>query len=129
MQEIRQPEAIDRGQFELVYRRYGTLVWRRARKILADDQLAWDVCQEVFIRLLRTGRTWDTPSPVGWLFRATTCLGLFNTVCSSTLVRVSLPDGAARLVAVATEAYPLAVSPDSLRVAIASPWGIYVQVL
>jgi RNA polymerase sigma-70 factor, ECF subfamily len=73
-------QEIDRSELELVYRRYGTLVWRRARKILADDQLAWDVCQEVFIRLLRTGRTWDTPSPVGWLFRVTThcCLNLIR---------------------------------------------------
>jgi hypothetical protein len=60
---------------------------------------------------------------------ATTCLGLFDTVCSSTLFRVSLPDGAARPVAVANQAYPLAVSPDNSRVAIASPSGIYVQTL
>jgi RNA polymerase sigma-70 factor, ECF subfamily len=80
MGERNKPKPIDRSELDLLYRRYGALVLRRARGILADEQLAHDVCQEIFIQLLRTGRGWDTPSPVGWLYRATTnhCLNLIR---------------------------------------------------
>jgi len=73
-------QPIDRAELDLLYRRYGAMVLRRARRILADEQLAHDVCQDVFVQLLRTGRGWDAPSPVGWLFRVTTnhCLNLIR---------------------------------------------------
>jgi RNA polymerase sigma-70 factor (ECF subfamily) len=63
-----------------IYRRYGALVFRRARRILADEQLARDVCHDVFVQLLRLGGTWQTPSRIGWLFRTTTncCLNLIR---------------------------------------------------
>lgn len=72
--------AISRGEMEDVYRRYGAMVLRRARRILADDQLAHDACQDVFLQLLRLGQGWKTPSQVGWLFRTTTncCLNLIR---------------------------------------------------
>jgi DNA-directed RNA polymerase specialized sigma24 family protein len=72
--------AIGRDELEVIYRRYGALVLRRARRILADEQLAHDVCQDVFVQLLRQGGEWETPSPIGWLFRTTTncCLNLIR---------------------------------------------------
>ena len=39
---------------EALYRRYGPLVFRRARTLLGSDEAAWDVVQEVFIRALRS---------------------------------------------------------------------------
>jgi DNA-directed RNA polymerase specialized sigma24 family protein len=72
--------AISRSEMEDIFRRYGAMVLRRARRILADDQLAHDVCQDVFVQLLRLGGSWATPSRVGWLFRTTTncCLNLIR---------------------------------------------------
>ena len=80
MGDVDQRKAITRSEMEEIYRRYGALVLRRARRILADDQLAHDVCQDVFVQLLRLGGTWETPSRVGWLFRTTTncCLNLIR---------------------------------------------------
>lgn len=72
--------ALDRDDLDRLYRQYGALVLRRARRILADEQLAQDVCQDVFIQLLRTGNSWEVPSRIGWLFRTTTncCLNLIR---------------------------------------------------
>ncbi len=80
MEEDGTPRALDRGDMDRLYRQYGGLVFRRARKILADEQLAKDVCQDVFVQLLRTGTTWELPSRIGWLYRTTTncCLNLIR---------------------------------------------------
>lgn len=71
---------LERGEVDALYRRYAGLVLRRARRILGDDQLARDICQDVFVQLVRAGGTWDTPSAVGWLYRTTThcCLNLIR---------------------------------------------------
>jgi RNA polymerase sigma-70 factor (ECF subfamily) len=80
MEDVGQKKALTRSEMEDIYRRYGALVLRRARRILADEQLAHDVCQDVFVQLLRLGGSWETPSRVGWLFRTTTncCLNLIR---------------------------------------------------
>jgi RNA polymerase sigma-70 factor (ECF subfamily) len=69
----------DRQAFERLYQRYGTFVFRRARRLLGDEQLARDVSQEVFLRVLGDP-VWDPPSPVGWLCTTTTncCLNLLR---------------------------------------------------
>jgi hypothetical protein len=72
----------------------------------------------------------STPPVLGFmLVWARTCLGLYNTVCSYSLLRVDLTDATARTVAVAAHEYPVAVSPDNQRIAIAGPAGIYVKSL
>jgi hypothetical protein len=72
----------------------------------------------------------STPPVLGFmLVWARTCLGLYNTVCSYSLLRVDLADGTARTVAVAAREYPVAVAPDNQRIAIATPKGIYVKSL
>jgi hypothetical protein len=72
----------------------------------------------------------STPPVLGFmLVWARNCLGLYNTVCSYSLLRVDLTDATARTVAVAAHEYPVAVSPDNQRIAIASPTGIYVKSL
>jgi hypothetical protein len=60
---------------------------------------------------------------------ARTCLGLYNTVCSYSLIRVDLTDGSTRVTAVSPTEVPVAVSPDYQRVALAAPGGIYVKSL
>lgn len=65
-------QPLDRATLDLVYRRYSALVLRRARRMLADEQAARDVCQDVFVRLLRAGSSWTADSSVGWLYRTTT---------------------------------------------------------
>lgn len=60
---------------------------------------------------------------------ARSCLGLYNTVCSYSLLRVRLSDGAVQIVAVSPDKYPVGLSPDGQRVAIAAPSGIYVKTI
>ena len=58
---------------EALYRRYGPLVFRRARTLLGSDEAAWDVVQEVFIRALRSREGFrNEASPTTWLYRITT---------------------------------------------------------
>jgi RNA polymerase sigma-70 factor (ECF subfamily) len=63
-----------------IYQRYGGVVYRRARRLLGDDQAAKDACQEVFLRLLHTMPEFQQTSPVTWLYKVTTnhCLNLLR---------------------------------------------------
>jgi RNA polymerase sigma-70 factor (ECF subfamily) len=61
---------------EAVYRKYGPMVLRRCRRLLRNEDEAWDVTQEVFVRVLRhRGRLRDT-YPSSLLFRMATNLSL-----------------------------------------------------
>jgi len=65
------------SQLEALYRRYGSLVLRRARSILGSDDLANDLMQEVFLRVIRRGDSFrGDASPSTWLYRITTNLCL-----------------------------------------------------
>jgi DNA-directed RNA polymerase specialized sigma24 family protein len=79
MEHAGKKRAVGPSEMDEIYRRFSAMVLRRARRILADDQLAHDVCHDVFVQLLRQG-SWETPSQVGWLFRTTTncCLNLIR---------------------------------------------------
>jgi RNA polymerase sigma-70 factor (ECF subfamily) len=62
---------------DMLYRRYGPMVLRRARAILGDEHAAHDLMQEVFLRALREGAQFrHEAAPVTWLYRATTNLCL-----------------------------------------------------
>jgi DNA-directed RNA polymerase specialized sigma24 family protein len=76
MSNERPPDRLD---LERLYQRYGTFVFRRARRLLGDEQLARDVSQDVFLSILRAP-DWNPPSPVGWLCTTTTncCLNLLR---------------------------------------------------
>ena len=80
MDESKPPRALDRADLDRIYRRYAGFVLRRARTILGDDALAHDVCQDVFVQLVRVGKAWDERSAIGWLHRTTTncCLNLIR---------------------------------------------------
>jgi RNA polymerase sigma-70 factor (ECF subfamily) len=67
MREMGQPWV------EALYRRYGPLVFRRARMLLGSDEAAWDVVQEVFVRALRARDGFrNDASQTTWLYRITT---------------------------------------------------------
>jgi RNA polymerase sigma-70 factor (ECF subfamily) len=62
---------------ELVVRKYREPLFRHARYILKDNQLAADVCQEVFIKSLKETRFFDEEFKMkAWLFRVTSNLCL-----------------------------------------------------
>jgi len=63
-----------------IYLRYGSVVYRRARRLLGDDQAAKDACQDVFLRLFRSLPDFERASPVTWLYKVTTnyCLNLIR---------------------------------------------------
>jgi hypothetical protein len=58
---------------------------------------------------------------------ATNCLGLFNTVCSTSLIRVNLIDATVQTLAVTPTILAAAISFDGHRVALSEPGGIYVK--
>lgn len=70
---------IGRDQLDLLYQQFGGSVLRRATRILADEQLARDVCQDVFVQVLRTD-PWAPASPLAWLYVTTTnlCLNMLR---------------------------------------------------
>jgi RNA polymerase sigma factor (sigma-70 family) len=60
-----------------LYSRYSRSVWRRARRILEDDEAARDVTQEVFLRVMTLdAKDAFEARPVAWLYRVTTNLCL-----------------------------------------------------
>jgi RNA polymerase sigma factor (sigma-70 family) len=60
-----------------LYTRYSRSVFRRARRILADDEGAKDITQEVFLRALRADASEGfATEPMAWLYRTTTNLCL-----------------------------------------------------
>lgn len=64
-----------------LYRRFGPLVFRRARTLLGDEQAASDAVQEVFMRTLRSHDGFrHEASPITWLYRITTnyCLNILR---------------------------------------------------
>jgi RNA polymerase sigma-70 factor, ECF subfamily len=59
-----------------IYQRCGPVVYRRARRLLGDEQWAKDVTQEVFVRLWKAGLAFPEGGAVAWLYRVTTNLCL-----------------------------------------------------
>jgi hypothetical protein len=72
----------------------------------------------------------DTHPVAGFTFAwVRSCLGLYNMVCSYSLVRIHLADGVVETVAVADQELPVALSWDNRRIALAASNGIYVKEL
>jgi RNA polymerase sigma-70 factor (ECF subfamily) len=63
-----------------IYIRYGAIVYRRARKLLGEEQAAKDACHEVFLRLFRSLPEFERASPLTWLYTVTTnhCLNIIR---------------------------------------------------
>ncbi|MBN1961937.1 MAG: sigma-70 family RNA polymerase sigma factor [Deltaproteobacteria bacterium] len=54
------------------YERYGPMVLRRCRRLLGDDEKAWDAMQDVFVQLLRSQNRLHDTAPSSLLFRMAT---------------------------------------------------------
>lgn len=67
------------------------------------------------------------PVPDFMFVWATNCLGLFNTVCSTSLIRVNLTDATTQSVAVNATILSAALSSDGRRVALSGSDGIYIK--
>jgi RNA polymerase sigma-70 factor, ECF subfamily len=71
-----QPSGGDDAWLEALYRRFGTLVFRRARRLLGDEQAALDATQEVFVRALQARPELDEGerkrAAVSWFYVTTT---------------------------------------------------------
>jgi RNA polymerase sigma-70 factor, ECF subfamily len=60
---------------EQLYERHSRAVYRRARQLLGEEEIARDVTHEVFVRIIRARRPMP-PLSVAWLYRVTTNLCL-----------------------------------------------------
>lgn len=68
-------------QVSATYDLYGHLILRRARFLLRSKELAMDVLQEVFVRLMKYGDAFlAANAPLRWLYRVTdrVCFDIFN---------------------------------------------------
>jgi RNA polymerase sigma-70 factor (ECF subfamily) len=66
-------EGID---VDALYKRYGPMVLRRCRRLLRDEEEAWDVAQDVFVQLLRHRTRLTDQYPSSLLYRMATNLCL-----------------------------------------------------
>jgi RNA polymerase sigma factor (sigma-70 family) len=57
------------AEVEELYRRYGYAVQRRCHRLLNSQAAADDALQEVFVRVLRYGASFDGEQPLAWLYR------------------------------------------------------------
>ncbi len=66
-------EGLTREALGELYAQYAPVVFRRARRILGRDADAWDVVQEVFERMVKSGATFRFEArPMTWVWRITT---------------------------------------------------------
>lgn len=61
---------------EALWNRYGCLVLRRCRQLLRDEDEALDVCQDVFVQILRRRDALDIRFPSSLIYRIATNLCL-----------------------------------------------------
>lgn len=62
--------ALTQSELARLYTRYAPMALARARRLLGDEALAWDVTHDVFLRL--GSRRRPTHEPVRYLYRAIT---------------------------------------------------------
>jgi RNA polymerase sigma factor (sigma-70 family) len=73
------------------YRQYGEAVYRRCRRLLGDEALAWDFTQEVFLRAHQQASALrQAPSALSWL------LTIADRQCLSALRRRRVEERAAQ---------------------------------
>jgi RNA polymerase sigma-70 factor (ECF subfamily) len=71
---------VERPDVEALYSRFGPMVLRRCRKLLASEDMAADAMQETFMRVLRRRESLDARSPSSLLYRIATnvCLNMLR---------------------------------------------------
>jgi RNA polymerase sigma-70 factor, ECF subfamily len=72
---------VDQIDVEALYGRFGPMVLRRCRKLLANEEMAADAMQETFVRVLRRRKSLDARSPSSLLYRIATnvCLNMLRS--------------------------------------------------
>ena len=77
---VRFPGRCPAIDVEALYRRYGPMVQRRCRTLLADEDLAQDAMQDVFVLLLRKQEQLNGQYPSSLLYRMATnhCLNVLR---------------------------------------------------
>jgi RNA polymerase sigma-70 factor (ECF subfamily) len=72
---------VDQIDVEALYARFGAMVLRRCRKLLASEEMAADAMQETFIRVLRRKASLNARSPSSLLYRIATniCLNVLRS--------------------------------------------------
>jgi RNA polymerase sigma-70 factor (ECF subfamily) len=111
-----EPGPIGRLELERLYERFGTSILRRATRILADEQLARDVCHDVFVQVLRAD-SWAPPSPLAWLYVTTThlCLNVLRGDRRRRLALARLPRSTATVAPVGEAVLLLQRIPPDLQ--------------
>lgn len=70
-------DTVENPQLDPIYRKYHRTVFLQALKILRDEELARDMVQEAFVRVLRhRGKLDERKDPSGWIRRIVTNLCL-----------------------------------------------------
>jgi len=75
------PDTATRTQIEILYNRYGSMVYHRCLRILGNQQDAMDATQEVFARVMRHYHSFrQESSPSTWIMRISTnhCLNVIR---------------------------------------------------
>lgn len=61
------------GRVSDLYRKYGSVIYSRCRRLLKDDALAEDATQEVFVRVMRHIQSApDDQAALAWIYRIST---------------------------------------------------------
>lgn len=65
---------------ELLYKKYGPMVYRRCRTMLKNDDAATDAMQDVFVQLIKKKEslTLDAPSSLLYTIATNTCLNIIR---------------------------------------------------
>lgn len=65
---------------ELLYRKYGPMVYRRCRTMLKNEESATDAMQDVFVQLIKKKDilTMDAPSSLLYTIATNTCLNIIR---------------------------------------------------
>ena len=68
-----EPGVLNNERVSTLYRKFGTAIYSRCRRLLKDDALAEDATQEVFVRVLRHIESApDDATALAWIYRIST---------------------------------------------------------
>lgn len=73
---------MDREVIRTLYEQHASSVFNRAKRLLKDEESAWEATQDVFVKVMKSGGDFRRESSVWtWLYRITTnhCLNLIRS--------------------------------------------------
>ena len=75
------PAELAEGRVEDLYRKYGSIIYSRCRRLLRDDALAQDATQDIFVRVMKhVDSAPGDQAALSWIYRISTnyCLNLIR---------------------------------------------------